>query len=241
MSNIASWQAANGWRELFTRILVDITPRVNVSPEWLVNPATNRRLKLDLLYPDVNVAVRFEGVRQSGQRARRLSLEEEAQVHLREDARVTVCRQHGIELIVVDVVDGRIGRVFRQIDTALSRAARQASGAALRQQISQARQTASELSARVKSPSDLRLYADLWADREYRLTAPESSPEPPPVPAVEFSPGMAVEHTAFGVGVVVQTAPANGDTLITVDFVDAGQKTLAASLVGGKLFPKTSG
>ncbi|RMF01927.1 MAG: hypothetical protein D6768_09495 [Chloroflexi bacterium] len=241
MSKIASWQAANGWRELFARIFAGMTPQVNVLPEWLVNPATNRRLKLDLLYPEINVAVRFEGVRQRGQRVRRLSLEEEVQVQLREDARVTVCRQHGIELVVVDVTDGRIGRVFRQIDTALSRAARRTSSAALRQQISQARQTASELSARVKSLSDLRLYADLWADREYRLTTPEPSPELPPAPAVEFSPGMAVEHTLFGAGVVVQTTPANGDTLITVDFADAGQKTLAASLVGGKLFPKNSG
>ena len=49
---------------------------------------------------------------------------------------------------------------------------------------------------------------------------------------------MEVEHTHFGPGVVLSTKPQNGDTLITVDFVTAGQKTLAASLVGGKLLPR---
>ena len=31
-------------------------------PEWLVNPDTDRPLKLDCLFPDVDVAVRFVGL-----------------------------------------------------------------------------------------------------------------------------------------------------------------------------------
>ena len=39
----------------------------NVSPEWLVNPATRRRLKLDKYYPEAGVAVRFLGLAAKGQ------------------------------------------------------------------------------------------------------------------------------------------------------------------------------
>jgi hypothetical protein len=49
---------------------------------------------------------------------------------------------------------------------------------------------------------------------------------------------MEVEHTAFGPGVVIAINPSGNDTLLTVDFITAGQKTLAASLVGDKLRPR---
>lgn len=240
MSKNTVWRAANGWREIFARIFDGVTTQFNVSPNWLVNPASNRRLKLDMLYPELQVAVRFDGVRGSKQRRHRLSLEEEVQVRFREDARVTVCREHGVHLVVVDMAEDNFGKIFQQIDMALSRAAQQAPGAELRQQIKQARRSTSLLAMKIRSLSDLNLYADLWTDRQYRLAEPQAAP--PPAVAVDFSAGVEVEHTVFGSGVVLQTTPgSDGDTLITVDFVTAGQKTLAASLVGGKLFPKQAG
>jgi hypothetical protein len=99
------WRVINGWREVFARVFEEFNPQFNVSPDWLINPTTNRRLKLDILYPALGVAVRFEGAK--GKQRRRLSLEEEEQQRVRFDARLEVCWQHGIHLIIVDPVKWR--------------------------------------------------------------------------------------------------------------------------------------
>ncbi|NJN94834.1 MAG: hypothetical protein HC875_12415 [Anaerolineales bacterium] len=99
--NLPTWQINNGWREILARVFAGMEIKLNLTPEWLINPATQRRLKLDMLYPAIGVAVRFEGA--EVKQRRRLSLEEEAQQRVRDDARVEVCRAHGIELILVDL------------------------------------------------------------------------------------------------------------------------------------------
>ena len=90
----------------------------------------------------------------------------------------------------------------------------------------------------VNNISDLKLYADLWDDRQYRLVEQPIHPQTSLAPAITYTKGMEVEHTTFGPGVVIDTTPSNGDTLVTVDFITAGQKILAASLVGDKLLPR---
>ena len=114
-SNPPIWQITNAWREILARIFTDFEVELNFSPEWLVNPVTNRRLKLDLLYPEIGVAVRFEGL-QGKQRRQRPSLEEEEQQQIRGLARLEVCRAQGIELIVIDVIDDTPKSNFRNID-----------------------------------------------------------------------------------------------------------------------------
>jgi hypothetical protein len=235
--NLPVWIKTNAWREIFARIFQKIQVKNDIFPEWLVNPATNRRLKLDLLYPEIGVAVRLEGL-EGKQRRRRLSLEEEAQQRVRLQARADVCRAHGIELIVINV-DDIPAIIFRAIDEALSRAGQRIKNVEVSRNISQARATAANLSRRIKSDHDLNLYADLWQDRQYQI--PESKPSATSVPtgqAISFVEGMEVEHTIFGPGVVVAVTPSGDDTLLSVDFVTAGQKTLAASLVGDKLTPR---
>jgi hypothetical protein len=37
----------NAWREILARTFDGFFEQDNVSPEWLINPATKRRLKLD--------------------------------------------------------------------------------------------------------------------------------------------------------------------------------------------------
>ena len=51
-----------GWREVLARIFAGCDAKYAVTPEWLVNPDTGRRLKLDCLYPEIGVAVRFVGL-----------------------------------------------------------------------------------------------------------------------------------------------------------------------------------
>lgn len=234
--NLPTWQITNGWREIFARIFADMETKLNVSPEWLVNPATKRHLKLDLLYPAIGVAVRFEGAEVT-QRRRRLSLEEEAQQRVRDDARVEVCRAHGIDLVLVDLSLETPKPIFQAIDMMLSRAGQRAKSAELLSKISQARTIAASLARQAPDYKNFKLYADLWQDRQYQVVT--SSPTATPAQrAVSFSIGMEVEHTTFGPGVVVAATPSDDDTLVTVDFITAGQKTFAASLVADKLHPR---
>jgi len=234
-SSVPTWRITNGWREVFARIFENFQAQFNLSPEWLINPSTNRRLKLDMLYPDIGVAIRFEGM-QGKKQQRRPSLQEEVQQQARYTARLSVSRQHGIHLILVDLVQGKPQIIFKDIDLALSRA-RQKAKPSQRPKITEARTTAASLARRINSPEHLKLYADLWQDRHYRMAEP-AQPQTPQTPIITYNKGMEVEHTMFGPGVVLNTTPSNGDTLVTVDFVTAGQKTLAASLIADKLFPR---
>src|SRR3954469_13383430 len=65
MSNIHV--TINGWREMLARILKGFTAQENVSRDWLVNPATKRRPKIDLFSPEANLAFRFIGLTAKGQ------------------------------------------------------------------------------------------------------------------------------------------------------------------------------
>lgn len=237
-SNVPVWIKANAWREIFSRIFENTETKTNVSPEWLINPATNRRLKLDMLYPEIGVAIRFEGL-EGKQRRQRPSLEEEEQQRVREQARVAMCRAHGINLILVDTTSDNLAEVFQEVDMMLSRAgqrARKEPGPA--KKIGEARATAAGLARRITSTGQLKLYADLWEDRQYQ-PLPAAGSAPQASQKVPFVEGMAVEHTRFGPGVVLAVTRGDDDTFLTVDFITAGEKTLAASLVADKLHPRS--
>ena len=80
--------------ECLARIFDGLVTEYGVMPEWLINPDTGRRLKLDCLYPDINVAVRFIGLQGTERKSRRESDEEVAGEEEREAARSAVCRAH---------------------------------------------------------------------------------------------------------------------------------------------------
>lgn len=231
-NNLSTWLIQNGWREILARIFAGLETKLNVTPEWLINPATKRRLKLDLLYPEIGLAVRFEGA--EVKQRRRVSLEEEEQQQVRDYARVDVCRAHGIDLILIDLTADNPQAVFQEIDLALSRAKRRLQEPGLVQKINSARTSAANLARQAANYGNFKLYADLWQDRQYQPATSGTTPAVSP-PAVSFTPGMEVEHSAFGPGVIVAITPSGNDTLLTVDFITAGLKTLAASLVGDKL------
>jgi hypothetical protein len=240
-SNLPLWKIKNGWREVFARVFEGVVSQFNVTPEWLVNPTTKRRLKLDMFYPDIGVAVRFEGLSgkdlRGKRRRNRPSLEEEAQQRARDEARVSVSQQHGTQLIIVNIVTGKPQAVFQQIDAALGRVQRHIEKTSYLPKIKAARVTAARLARKISYRNDLGLYADLWEDRQYRVSEPAKA-QPSTTPTISYAAGMAVEHTIFGPGIVLATTPSNGDTLVTVNFDTAGPKTLAASLIGDKLLPR---
>ncbi len=234
----------NGWREVIERIFAGFDKQYSVTPEWLVNPETNRRLKLDYLFPEIGVAVRFIGL-EGGGRKRRKSDEEVAADTAREDSRTAVCRQHGIVLLTIDP-DGEPREALRHIEMGLARATAQLATGKRPQahkqrflpMLSTARQRAGEFNTRLAKPEALGLYAELWWDRQAAtVPTPAERPAQPGRPAMQFRPGMAVTHEKFGPGQVIEVKPEGDDLAVTVDFPTAGLRTFAASLVGDKLRP----
>ncbi|MFZ2360484.1 MAG: hypothetical protein WA040_14175, partial [Anaerolineae bacterium] len=110
------------WREILARTMQGFAAETDVSPAWLVNPATNRRLKLDLLYPEVGLAVRFVGLTAKGQpKQSDWELQEEAQ---RDQTREELCRQHGVELFLLDPDHPHPGEQLQRLRGILSRLSR---------------------------------------------------------------------------------------------------------------------
>ncbi|MDM8532942.1 hypothetical protein QUF63_17395 [Anaerolineales bacterium HSG25] len=227
------WLQTNAWREIFTRTFEQWQTQTNVYPEWLVNPDTNRRLKLDFLCLTIGMAVRFEGVQRKGQKVARLSLEEEDLKRDRDQARIDQCQKQGFDLLLVDVSTDEIKPVFRQLDMMLSLLGQRLTGPNIKAEIKQARATSAGMGRRVKINSDLKMYADLWQDRQYQIPTAEVKPEQ----TTTFTAGMDVEHTVFGLGTVVSAEESGGDIVLAIDFLDVGRKTLAASFVVDKLKP----
>ena len=233
----------NGWREVLARIFDGFETEYGVTPEWLINPDTNRRLKLDCLFPDVGVAVRFVGL--EGNTKRRKSDQEVEDEAERERTRADVCRAHGVVLITIDP-DGEPRVAVRSIETGLSRAAAQlaqnakvphATKQKLMPQLSQARRRAGEFTGKLNPPEKLNLYSEMWWDRQANLTAQAPVQPKKAGPRPSFRVGMEVEHPRFGPGAITAIEPENGDAKITVDFPGAGVRSFLASLVADKLTP----
>jgi hypothetical protein len=241
-----TWINTNAWREILIRIFHGFTPQYDTTPDWLINPETKRRLKLDLLYPEIGVAIRFHGL-QGRERRQRPSLEEEQQQKVRDAARADLCEAHGISLVNIPVVGGEPKAILRELNMALSNTSRRLAKSdlphtekgTLIEQVSQARSRLDDIARRVSRTQDLKLYAELWRDRQY-VEIPSTEPPSSNGKTLIYEPGMAVRHTAFGAGVVqaVQPDPGRDDNLVTVRFADGAQKTFVASLVSDKLIPR---
>jgi hypothetical protein len=239
-----SWSNLNAWREILARVFEGFAERRDVTPEWLVNPDTHRKLKLDILYPDIGIAIRFIGL-QAGSKPHRLSLEEEEQQRVRDLARVEVCQARGINLVQIEVVASEPTPILNSIRLALSDASRRLAqgGTAHRhkaemiERLSRARSHLETIARRVRHADDLRMYVDLWQDRQYAAAA--SQPERPPRKgrAVNFAPGTAVRHTAFGDGIVESLHGDGTEDFVTVRFHDGSRRTFAANLVADKMVP----
>lgn len=233
----------NGWREVLARILEGFETEYGLTPDWLINPDTNRRLKLDYFFPELSTAVRFVGLEGTTRKQRKSDDEVLAEAS-REEARAAVCKAHGVVLISIDP-DGDPRTMLRNIETGLAHASSQLARNAtmthaqkqkLMPLLSQARRRAGEFTTKLTVPEKLNIYAEMWWDRQANLTA-AAPPTKPSRPAPQFEVGMEVYHERFGPGMVTAVEPEAGDIKVTVDFVQAGIRTFYAGLVGGKLSP----
>ena len=232
----------NAWREILARIFEGLTVQYNLSPAWLINPDTRRPLKLDMLFPDIGVAVRFQGLRGKQQRGPS-NIQEQIQQRKRDENRDKVCADHGINLASLNLNAQEPSELFNALELTLSRASRrlakddthpEAEIMALRDHLSQVRGRASEIGYKIKENKDLLPYFDLWQDRQYREAVIDETGKPtqtlPPL-----KKGMLVEHTLFGLGEIQALEPSGDDSVVTIEFIEEGEKTFLASLLAGKI------
>lgn len=239
--------ALNGWREILARVLKDFTVQEDVSPEWLVNPATKRRLKLDLFYPEANLAFRFVGLTAKGQgRQSDWELLEEEQ---RDQTRQELCRLNGVQLLLIDPMEDPVKQMDHLIRL-LSRANRlmaQSDRPVEEKMIWQPRLSAAcsqaeELRARVaRNPEQMMAnLAESWRDRDLNggIAMP---PEPLPIPAdaaaalPPLEVGQRVQHIKFGEGVITALNGSGNDATITILFDADQERTFLAALLADKL------
>lgn len=233
------------WREILARTMQGFAVQADVSPAWLVNPATNRRLKLDLLYPEVGLAVRFVGLTAKGQpKQSDWELQEEAQ---RDQTREELCRQHGVELFLLDPDHPHPGEQFQRLRTILSRLSRTLAQSdrpnrdkqALMPRLAEARGRLDDSARRVKNTDNLALFAELWRDRETAAVVAARPAAPaaksPSARPLRLAAGARVEHARFGPGVVETVTPDGADAQVAILFDSGEQRTFLASLVSDKL------
>lgn len=234
----------NAWREVLSRVFTGFDVLENVTPEWLVNPETNRRLKLDIFYPEVRIAIRFQGL-QPRQRRQRPSEKEVRQQETREEVRTAICEAHEISLVTVEAIDADPRATLSSLRSALMRAnqrlARQggkpgSSQKTLAGKISRAQEQLELIARQVRRPEDMAVYAELWEDRFY-VTPEPSGLETKTTPAA-YTVGMSVRHSAFGEGRVLALEPDGPETFVTVSFENGVERKFAASLVRDKLLPQ---
>lgn len=235
-----------GWREILARVLDGFQVQEDVSPAWLVNPATNRPLKLNQLYPEVGLAIRFVGLTAKGQPRQS---DDEAQTEAqRDEIRAELCSQNNTELLLIDPDYPHPPEQFQRLRSTLSRLSRtlaqsdrpEADKLAFMPRLADARARLDDISRRVRSPEDLALFADLWRDREADVFAAARQAAPPRSdgPAPTFEPGQVVQHERFGKGAVIAVNGAGPDAQVTVHFADDSQRIFLAGLVAGKLAPQ---
>jgi hypothetical protein len=232
---------------MLARILKEFTAQENVSPDWLVNPATKRRLKLDLFYPEAGLAFRFIGLTAKGQgRQSDWEVMEEEQ---RDQTRQELCRQNGVQLLLIDPLEDPVKQMDHLIRL-LSRANRlMAQGdrpvdekMIWQPRLSSAVSQAEELRTRVaRNPEQmLANLAEAWRDRELD-GGPALPPEPLPITmdaAASLPPlevGQRVHHAKFGAGVVTALSGSGIDATISILFDGDQVRTFLAALVAGKL------
>lgn len=235
----------NGWREILARVFDGFHEQPNVSPEWLVNPATRRRLKLDIYYPEAGFAVRFVGLTAKGQR--RQSDWEALEEQQRDQNREELCRMHGVQLLLVDPLEETV----KQLDTMtrlLSRASRtlaqgdrpDAEKRRWMPALAAARERAAALRTRIqKSPEQMMAnLAEAWRDREI---ASDREPEPLPAPkamkftAADMAAGQRVHHERYGPGVITDVTGDGAEAKVSILFDAAQERTFLIALVQDKL------
>lgn len=240
--------ALNAWREILARTFDGFQHQDNVSPEWLVNPATNRRLKLDIYYPEIGFAVRFVGLTAKGQG--RQSDWEVLEEEQRNQTRAAICRQEQVQLLMIEpleepvkTMDTLTRLLLRTLRATDRRDLTEAERQPLLRRLDAARACADDLRSRINRAPEQMMnnMAASWRDREAGLldapTQNESAPSPKTgsESPIRLEPGQRIVHERFGEGVVTVCTPEENDLRVTILFDGEQERTFLASLVQDKL------
>jgi len=241
---INTYLVLSAWREALARIFDGFAAQDNVSPDWLVNPATNRKLKLDKVYPDIAIAIRFVGLTAKGQ-GRQSDLEV-LENEERERARAELCRAHGVHLASIDPAEDSV----KQMDgllSVLARASRSMANsdrpapekATLMTALAAARSRAEQLRNRLaQNPEQMvENLAAGWRDREASLAVAlsTSAVASGQAVAVVLATGQRVRHTRFGEGVVTRIDGSGPEAMVAILFDAAQERTFRADLLADKV------
>jgi len=231
------------WGEILARTLHGFEVEREVSPVWLVNPATKRRLKLDYFYPELGLAVRMVGLTAKGQpKQSDWEALEEAQ---RDQTREALCREHDVELFLVEVDHAhpneqlqKLRLLLMRIATAVEQSRRpRREKQELAAKIGTARDRLDDIVRRVKGPDDLASFAELWRDREL-MNIPAAQPTAPAQAggvSLKLAEGVRVQHSRFGPGVVTALVGDGAEARISILFDGSEERTFLASLASDKL------
>lgn len=236
----------NAWREILARIFEQFKEQDNVSPAWLINPATKRRLKLDKYYPEAGIACRFVGLTAKGQG--RQSDWEVLETEQREQTRVELCRQNDVQLVLIDPADDplkQLDNLSQQLVRA-SRVLAQGNRSVKEKQkwmpfLSDARDRAGKVRTLLNKSTEQMMgnLAESWRDREAGRVAELTSAPAEKKPTKRggklptFTNGQRVCHDHFGEGVITKVD--NGS--ISILFDASQERTFATELVQEKLAP----
>jgi len=236
----------NAWREILARIFEGFTEQDNVSPAWLINPATKRRLKLDKYYPEVGVAIRFIGLTAKGQG--RQSDWEVLETEQREQTRVELCRQYDVQLVLVDPADDPLKQLdnLSQLLVRASRVLAQGDRSVKEKQqwmpaLSTARDRAAKVRTLLNKSTEQMMgnLAESWRDREAGRVAQLASEPTQAKPTKKrrnlfnFVSGQRVCHDHFGEGVITKVE----NDSISILFDASQERTFVTELVQEKLVP----
>ncbi len=230
-------QTAGAWLEIIKEILGKFHAVENATPDWLVDAETGRRLKVDKLYPELGLALRFKGSLSALQAAAldEMDLMEEM---TRDEMRARLCEQAGIALVVIDADSDTPGQVLAEMRTALNGAARriaqrrvaQAAKLSLLPRIAKAKAVCARILGVVSTPEDLLPFAQTWEDRQFNQDDNK-------VP-VAYQPGMTVQHSEFGKGLILRVVPEGTETeeQIVVQFSDGAVHAFSPDQTRDELF-----
>ncbi len=225
--------AMRAWEEILLDVLGPFALEKDARPEWLVNPSTGRKLKLDRYYPELRLAIRFVGLTVKGHRK---SVWEEKEDQSREEIRKALCEANGVMLIAIEPLSGHpadeigklcrgLGRVSRRI--APSKRFPHREKVSILERLARARQKCSLLSRRIRRPEDLIPLAERHRDRELaeihrtKGAAVVRKPDNAGIPVDALRPGVRVFHDRFGVGTVVAVDGDQGtDSKVSIRFGD---------------------
>ncbi len=231
----------NAWREMLARTFKGFAEQDNVSPAWLINPATKRRLKLDKYYPEAGIAIRFIGLTAKGQG--RQSDEDVLDTQQRDETRADLCRANGVQLVLVDPAEDP-RKQLDQLLQALTRTSRLlAQGDASMQYkqkwmpaLHEARSAANKLHSSLAKNSEQMManWADSWRDREtgFAQDLHAAAPVPQLTKRITYVVGQRVHHERFGEGTITKLSEAGE---LSISFDANQERTFAAALVQDKL------